>query len=130
MKIIVIFLTCLTYSFFPIELDMQENKNENLYGTWYRSFEEDGENFLVYRPREFKFPPARVREKIEILEDGVLFEHRITPSDAYAKVKGKYYYCLQHRELTFTFSENGVESSRIYEVLESTKQILRLKQKK
>lgn len=105
----------------------QSTEKEKLYGVWYRSYEEDKGDIAVYRPKTYRFPPMRAREKMEITKEGEIMQYRIGPSDAYEKVKGKFTYCELHKELVATFTEKGVEKTHTYKVLSLEKTILKLK---
>lgn len=60
----------------------------SFFKTWKHSFEEDGPDWLAYRPGDFNFPPARGREGFEIKENGEFILHGIAPSDGTIMVKG------------------------------------------
>jgi len=104
----------------------QKVNDENLYGVWYRSYEDDRDGVIAYRPKGYDFPPVRGREKMEILKGGQILEYRISPSDAYLKVKGHFTYCNQDNVLIFSFDDQEGEKKRSYRIIELDKSILKL----
>lgn len=48
---------------------------------WVHSYEEDTEYVSVFRPSDYKFPPARGRRGMELMESGVLIEKTPGPAD-------------------------------------------------
>ena len=109
------------------EANAQKIDIENIYGVWYRSYEEEKGGIVAYRPKGYKFPPARAREKIEILKDGQIIESRVSPSDAYFKIKGLFSYCEKHNELILTFNDQGERKERIYRIIKLDKSIFKIK---
>ena len=55
--------------------------SECLYNVWFHSYEEDTEDIVVYRTRDFKFPPSRGREGFEIKASGEFIKYSIAPTD-------------------------------------------------
>jgi len=125
MKSILSILIFLSVSLFT-EACTQKINIENLYGVWYRSYEDDKDGVIAFRPKSYDFPPVRGREKMEVLKDGQLLEYRISPSDAYLKVKGHYSYCNQDNVLIFSFDDQEGEKERSYRIIELDKSILKL----
>jgi hypothetical protein len=63
---------------------------ETIYKAWMHSREEDKGGVKVYRPKGYKFPPARGRTGFEIKKDGELVLLDIAAADGTEKVKGKW----------------------------------------
>ena len=61
-----------------------------LFRSWRRSPEEDAQGVLVYRPSEYRFPPSRGREGLEIARDGSVTELRIAPADGLLRRPGRW----------------------------------------
>ncbi len=55
---------------------------------WIHSREEDTDDVRVYRPSDYKFPPARGRDGFEIKENGEFIQYGIGPTDAPEKIMG------------------------------------------
>jgi hypothetical protein len=65
----------------------------SIYKAWMHSREEDEKekgSVKVYRPKDYKFPPARGREGFEIKKDGEFVLLAIGAADGTEKVKGKW----------------------------------------
>lgn len=62
-----------------------ENRDSLLYGTWYRSYEDEGKGdgtlFTWRNSTTHKFPPSRGREGLEFLKDGKFGYLAIRPTD-------------------------------------------------
>ena len=48
---------------------------------WVHSHEEDSPSSLVYRPKDYAFPPARGRKALELEASGAYTEHGYGPTD-------------------------------------------------
>jgi hypothetical protein len=57
-----------------------------LQGNWRHSHEEDSDDTLVYRRRDFRFPPSRGRHGFELRPDGTGTDHSLAPGDGNAEV--------------------------------------------
>jgi hypothetical protein len=64
---------------------MAAKVEQRLVGTWLHSHEEDTDDQLVYRPKDFDFPPARGRRGYEFLPDHTCNTIGISPRDGAAK---------------------------------------------
>jgi len=61
---------------------MAKSINEDaLTGLWVHSHEEDTDTEMVFRPRGFRFPPARGRNSFELKAGGSLVMGGIAPND-------------------------------------------------
>lgn len=58
--------------------------------TWLHSNEEDGEDFKVYRPNTYDFPPSRGRTGFTLEQDGVFRLYSIAPTDGLEEHKGEW----------------------------------------
>ena len=63
---------------------------EALFRSWRRSVEEDAQGVQVYRPSEYRFPPSRGREGLELGRDGSVVELRIAPTDGLVRRPGRW----------------------------------------
>ena len=53
-----------------------------LFQRWYRSFEEDTEEYAVYRPADYPFPPSRApRPSLEFGPGGAFVQYGSGPAD-------------------------------------------------
>lgn len=62
--------------------------NPAIFKHWVHSREEDTEEGSVYRPKDYKFPPARGRNGFEIKENGEFIKYEIGPDDRPRKISG------------------------------------------
>lgn len=67
---------------------MAELSRAQLSGHWVHSFEEDGPDEIVYRPRGFSFPRARGRRAINLQSDGSVLDTSPGKSDLPETVAG------------------------------------------
>ena len=125
MKLIYTFFIFLSITVIT-EACAQKINIEDIYGIWYRSYEDDSNDTIVYRSKGYKFPPIRAREKMEILKHGEIIESRVSPSDAYLKVRGKFSYCEKHNRLVFTFTYKDNKEERKYKIIELNKSIFKI----
>jgi len=125
MKPILSILIFLSVSLFT-EACAQKIDIENIYGVWYRSYEDEKNGVIAYRSKGYDFPKIRGREKMEISKDGHIIEYLISPSDAYLKVKGHFLYCNRNHELIFTFNAQEGEKKRICRIIELDKSIFKI----
>lgn len=79
-----------------------------LYNVWFHSYEEDTEDIIVYRTREFRFPPSRGREGFEIKASGEFIKYSIAPTDGLHPVRGRVR--LAKNKLSVDFSEQPSKS--------------------
>ncbi|WP_422930159.1 hypothetical protein [Singulisphaera sp. PoT] len=63
---------------------------KDIYRVWVHSDEEDTEDFEVYRPESFDFPPARGRDGFEVKRGGAFVLREIGPADGIEEVDGKW----------------------------------------
>jgi len=59
-----------------------------IFRRWIHSHEEDTEEFLVYRPSGYSFPPARGRQAFEIKKDGTFIRYDIAAAEGARKRSG------------------------------------------
>ena len=74
-----------------------------LYNVWFHSYEEDTEDIVVYRTRDFKFPPSRGREGFEIKASGEFIKYSIAPTDGLRPIGGRVR--IEKSKLIIDFSE-------------------------
>jgi hypothetical protein len=72
-----------------------------IYRVWIHSVEEDKGGVEVYRPEDFRFPPARGREGFEVKARGDFVAHEIAPGDGTDKIPGRWT-CRQRDVLSVT----------------------------
>lgn len=78
-----------------------------LYEHWTHSHEDDGEDYKIFRPSAYDFPPSRGREGFEAREDGTFIWHRIAPADGTEKVEGNWTWDGKDTTLTAKFPEGA-----------------------
>lgn len=61
---------------------------KEIFKHWIHSHEEDTADVKVFRPSNYKFPPARGRFGFEIKENGEFIQYRIGPTDRPEKASG------------------------------------------
>ncbi|MDQ3393304.1 MAG: hypothetical protein M3512_04230 [Bacteroidota bacterium] len=57
---------------------------------WKHSYEEDQGDTLMFRPKDYDFPPSRGREGFEFKEEGVFYKYVIAPADGIDTLEGKW----------------------------------------
>jgi hypothetical protein len=70
---------------------------------WYYSYEEDYEDYQVYRPETFDFPPSRGRVSYAFDENGKVTHYVIAPADGLLPVKGKWNYHPEENRISIRF---------------------------
>ena len=95
--------------------------SDQLLGVWVHSHEEDYDDIKVYRPSSYQFKPSRGREKMNILDNGILEYTPIAPNDLPKTFNGTWMVSKSNLVLEY---ENNKKS---YQLIESTSTILKLK---
>ncbi|MDY7089520.1 MAG: hypothetical protein SYR96_30990 [Actinomycetota bacterium] len=63
----------------------------DLFQRWYRSFEEDTDDQVVYRPGDYPFPPSRApRPSLEFRPGGGFVEYAAGPADRAVPSRGSW----------------------------------------
>ena len=97
----------------------------SIFKAWMHSREEDKGGVKVYRPKDYKFPPARGREGFEIKKDGEYVLLAIGAADGTEKVKGKWKLTGKNK-VTVTFP--GTDREKItFEVVSCDGKVLKIK---
>lgn len=60
--------------------------------TWFHSYEEDTEQYDVYRPASYDFPPARFRYSFQLQRSGSAWESTPGPADVPLTIAGQWQY--------------------------------------
>jgi hypothetical protein len=96
-----------------------------IYKFWVHSYEEDDKGTLVYRPRDFKFPPSRGRSGFEIKQNREFILYGLDPSDRPSRVLG-HFEVERPSRLKVNFQSQKIEP-RILEIVECDDHMLRIK---
>lgn len=97
-----------------------------IFRRWIHSREEDQADTLVYRPKDYPFPPARGREGLEFRENGEFIRYQIGATDRSLGVPGRWS-VNNTNEVEVQFP-NQSASSYTLTILECDEQILKVKQ--
>lgn len=98
---------------------------EGIFKVWMHSREEDKGGVKVYRPRDFKFPPARGRAGFEMKKDGEFVELAIAAADGTEKIKGKWKLVGKAKvEVSFPGTER---KGKTFEVVSCDGKVLKIK---
>lgn len=98
---------------------------DGIYKAWLHSREEDKGGVKVYRPKDFKFPPARGRAGFEIKKGGEFVELAIAAADGTEKVKGKWKLAGKNKvEVTFPGTDR---KGKTFEVVSCDGKVLKIK---
>lgn len=101
-------------------------ETEKIYGLWHHSFEEEKDDYSIFRPDGYKLPRARAREMFEFFEDGRVIEYKIAPADGYQRIRGKFIIDNETNELIIQNSNTNQKTK--YLILELTNDMLMLQQ--
>ena len=99
---------------------------DQIFRRWIHSREEDQGGTLVYRPKDYPFPPARGREGLEFRENGGFISYQIGPTDGGLAVPGQW--LIQETNVVEVQFPNQSDSSYTLTILECDEQILKLRQ--
>jgi hypothetical protein len=66
------------------------SRDNPLHKRWVHSYEEDGDDEMVFRPSNFDLPPARGRRSIELRPDGSYVESSPGPVDVPEEAGGQW----------------------------------------
>lgn len=96
-----------------------------LFSRWIHSREEDQGDTLVYRPKDYPFPPARGREGLEFRENGEFIRYQIGPTDRGLAVPGRW--SIQETNVVEVQFPNQSASSHTLTILKCDEQILKVR---
>ena len=97
-----------------------------IFRRWTHSREEDRADILVYRPKDYPFPPARGREGLEFRENGEFIRYQIGATDRSLGVPGRW--SIQNTNMVEVQFPNQSVSSYTLTILECDEQILKVRQ--
>ena len=97
----------------------------SIFRRWTHSQEEDQVDILVYRPKDYLFPPARGREGLEFRENGEFIRYQIAPADGSLAILGQW--SVQNIGLVEVQFPNQSISSYTFTILECDEQILKIR---
>ncbi|MEG4109124.1 hypothetical protein [Microcoleus sp. S13_C5] len=97
-----------------------------IFKRWTHSREEDRADILVYRPKDYPFPPARGREGLEFRENGEFIRYQIGATDRSLGVPGRW--SIQNTNMVEVEFPNQSVSSYTLTILECDEQILKVRQ--
>lgn len=97
-----------------------------IFRRWTHSREEDRADILVYRPKDYPFPPARGREGLEFRENGEFIRYQIGATDRSLAVPGRW--SIQNTNMVEVQFPNLSVSSYTLTILECDEQILKVRQ--
>ncbi|MEG3960538.1 hypothetical protein QT982_34815 [Microcoleus sp. herbarium2] len=97
-----------------------------IFRRWTHSHEEDREDILVYRPKDYPFPPARGREGLEFRKNGEFIRYQIGATDRILAVPGRW--SIQNTNKVKVRFPNQSVSSYTLTILECDEQILKVRQ--
>ena len=97
-----------------------------IFRRWTHSREEDPEDILVYRPKDYPFPPARGREGLEFRKNGEFISYQIGPTDRGLAVPGRW--SIQNTNKVKVQFLNKSVSSYTLTILECDDRILKVRQ--
>jgi len=95
-----------------------------LHKRWVHSYEEDGDDEMVFRPSSFDLPPARGRREIELRPDGRYLESHPGPVDVPEEAGGQW--LLKGDELELR--PDGEQPEESWRVVAAEDDRLRLRQ--
>ncbi len=94
-----------------------------LFRRWYRSFEEDTGDQVVYRPADFPFPPSRApRSSLEFRPGGAFVEYAAGPADRAVPSRGSW----ERAEGDSVRVRSGVDS-RVLHIVANDDQVLKIR---
>ena len=97
-----------------------------IFRRWTHSYEEDRADILVYRPKNYPFPPARGREGLEFRKNGEFISYQIGPTDRSLAVPGRW--SIQNTNKVKVQFLNKSVSSYTLTILECDEKILKVRQ--
>lgn len=95
---------------------------------WTHSHEEDTEDVEVYRPHDFKFPPARGRTGFEIKENGEFIQYDIGPACGIEEVMG--FWKAEGKNKIRVWFESQKRESYTLSIVSCDEDMLRIKQRR
>jgi hypothetical protein len=95
-----------------------------LFQVWIHSQEEDKNGVLVYRPRNFHFPPARGRDGFEVRQDGEFRLLSPGPADRSESIEGRW---RRAGKAKIRVEFPTPQYNRDILILEATPELLRIK---
>src|SRR5689334_875875 len=104
---------------------MSSDIPKEIFKFWVHSYEEDDKDTIVYRPRDFEFPPSRGRSGFEIKQNREFIQYGLDPSDRPSKVLG-HFQVETPNKLKVNFQDQKI-GSRILDITECDDNVLRIK---
>jgi hypothetical protein len=98
---------------------------KEIFKFWVHSYEEDDKDTIVYRPRDFEFPPSRGRSGFEIKQNREFILHGLDPSDRPSKVTG-YFEVERPNRIKVKFQDQKTEP-HILDIATCDDNVLRIK---
>jgi hypothetical protein len=96
-----------------------------LHKKWVHSWEDDTEEYRVYRPDHYKFPRSRPRHGIEFKKNGEFIYHKIDRADRPMKIEG-YYEIDSDNIIKINFKDEDYEPVS-YSLISISNEILKIK---
>jgi hypothetical protein len=86
---------------------------KEIFKFWVHSSEEDDKDTIVYRPRDFEFPPSRGRSGFEIKQNREFVLYGLNPSDRPIKVTG-HFEVERPNKIKVNFHDQKIEPRILY----------------
>lgn len=102
---------------------MDKFEIEDIYNVWFHSYEEDTEDTMIYRTREFNFPLSRGRDGFEIKRTGEFIRYSIAPTDGLRPIQGKT--IIEGNKIKIYFNDNRFEPN-VLNVISCDKHLLKI----
>jgi hypothetical protein len=97
--------------------------NQYIYNVWFHSYEEDTEEALIYRTRDFNFPLSRGRDGFEIKSTGEFIKYSIAATDGLRPIRGRTK--VEGNKIKIYFNDNRLEPY-VLNVISCDKDILKI----
>lgn len=107
-------------------MDNKSDLPKEIFKHWTHSHEEDTAEFSVFRPADYKFPPARGRNGFEIKEDGKFIEYGPGPDDRGVELHG-YWEPEGKTKIIGYVEEDGKTRQRVINIITCSDDILKIK---
>ncbi len=91
--------------------------------TWYHSYEEDTDNYEVYRTESFDFPPARFRYGFQLQASGSGWELTPGPADVPLTIAGQWQYIEEDNAFLLSLQS---DDTKTFTVVDHQQDILKL----
>jgi hypothetical protein len=99
---------------------------DQIFNLWIRSYEEDSNGIIVYRPEEFKFPISRGRQAIEFRRDGTFIDWDIGSADGKREPVNGRWQMEGPRQVRVYFE--GSRPSRILDLVQFDSEVLKVRE--